>query len=218
MFIVIEWLDGSGKGTQAQHVTQVLEAEWKKVLSLDYPCYGEYSAYFVEKYLNGGYGKNMSAKWASIFYALDRFDDLHNTKDSFSEYDIIISNRYVSASMIHQGGKIQNRQERIDFIDWLAEIEYWVFDIPKPDKVLFLDVPPEVSMKLIEKKEGRWYIRDGSNKDIHEADLHHMKDAYEAALEVVEYLSDTWVKIDCCEDGEILPQEVITQKILKHFW
>jgi len=214
MFIVIDWLDGSGKGTQTQLVVDELEKLWNKVLLLDYPRYWEKSAYFVEKYLNGDYGTEVSAKRASLFYALDRFDDLHNAKDTFWNYDYIISNRYVSASMIHQAGKIHNSVERIKFLNWLAELEFEICWIPKPDKVLFLDVPPKVSQRLVEKKQEREYIKDGSNKDIHEADDSHMDDAYDAALQVVEHFSDSWEAIECCQDGEILPIEIITKKIL----
>jgi len=190
MFIVIDWLDGSGKGTQTKLVVEQLEKKWKKVLLLDYPRYGEKSAYFVEAYLNWKYGTQVSAKRASLFYALDRFDDLHNAKSTFSDYDYIISNRYVSASMIHQAGKIGDNAERIEFLDWLAELEFEICGIPKD------------------------YIKDGTNKDIHEADDTHMSDAYRAALQVVEHFSDTWESIDCCENGAILPIDTITQKIL----
>jgi dTMP kinase len=116
--------------------------------------------------------------------------------------------------MIHQAGKIVNSDERIQFLDWLAELEYVICGIPKPDKVLFLDVPPEVSQRLVEKKEAREYIQDGSNKDIHEADDDHMNNAYSAALQVVKHFSDTWETVDCCKDGDILPIDVITKKIL----
>ena len=214
MFIVIDGLDGSGKGTQTKLVVEQLEKQGKKVLLLDYPRYWEKSAYFVEQYLNGKYGTQASAKKASLFYALDRLDDLHNAQDIFSDYDYIISNRYVSASMIHQTGKIQDTEKRIEFVDWLSELEYEICWIPKPDKVLFLDVPPEVSQRLVEKKESRDYIKDGSNKDIHEADDQHMNDAYSAALQVVDHFSDSWETVDCCENGEILPIDTITKKIL----
>lgn len=213
MFIVIDWLDGSGKGTQTKRVVAELEKQWKKVLLLDYPRYGEQSAYFVECYLNGKYGSDVSAKKASLFYALDRMDDLYNAKDTFSNYDYIISNRYVSANMIHQAGKIQAPDERIAFLDWLSELEFEILWIPRPDKVLFLDVPPEISQRLVEKKESRSYIKDGSNKDIHEADENHLKDAYSAALQVVEHFPE-WIKLECCKNGDILPIETITQKIL----
>jgi len=214
MFIVIDWLDGSGKGTQTKLVVEELEKIWKKVLLLDYPRYGENSAYFVEQYLNWKYGTDVSAKKASLFYALDRLDDLYDAQNIFSDYDYIISNRYVSASMIHQAGKIKDTWERINFLDWLSELEFEICWIPKPDKVLFLDVPPEVSQRLVEKKQEREYIKDGSNKDIHEADDNHMNDAYKAAQQVVEHFSDTWESIQCCENWKILPVDTITQKIL----
>jgi len=214
MFIVIDWLDGSGKGTQTKLVVAELEKQGKKVLLLDYPRYGEKSAYFVEQYLNGKYGTDVSAKKASLFYALDRLDDLHDAKNTFSDYDYVISNRYVSASMIHQAGKIQDKAQRIQFLDWLAELEFEICGIPKPDRVLFLDVPPEVSQRLVERKEARDYIKDGSNKDIHEADDDHMNNAYNAALEVVEHFSNSWERVECCSGWNILSIETITEKIL----
>lgn len=130
----------------------------KKVLLLDYPRYGEKSAYFVEKYLNGGYGKNVSAKLASLFFALDRFDDNQDFSQKITEYDYIISNRYVSANMIHQTGKITDPDKRREFLDWIDDLEYKICGIPRPDIVIFLDVPPDVSQKLVEKKDKRDYI------------------------------------------------------------
>lgn len=214
MFIVIDWLDGSGKGTQTKLVVSELERQGKKVLLLDYPRYWEKSAYFVEQYLNWAYGKNVSPKLASIFYALDRFEDSFNFKDSICEYDYIISNRYVSASMMHHWGKIKDPSERLEYISWLKNLEFEIFGIPKPDKVLFLDVPPELSQKLVEKKEERDYIKWGLKKDLHEADENHLKDAYIAAKHIVSHFSDTWEEIQCCENGNILPVEDITKKIL----
>ncbi len=213
MFIVIDWLDGSGKGTQTKLVVSELEKQWKTVLLLDYPRYGNDSAYFVEKYLNWSYGKNVSAKAASIFYALDRFDDSFNFAQKMNEYDYIISNRYVSASMMHQAGKIESSEERLEYMKWLHELEFEIFAIPKPDKVLFLDVPPQVSQKLVEKKESREYITGGATKDLHEADENHLKNAYKVAGEILETFPD-WERVECCENGDILPIEVITQKIL----
>jgi dTMP kinase len=214
MFIVLDWLDGSGKGTQTKLVSEALIAMWKKVLVLDYPRYGESSCYFVEKYLNGAYGE-VNAKAASIFYALDRFEDSFNFKERQKEYDYIISNRYVSANMMHHGGKIDDKKKRIKFMKWLYKLEYKIFGIPKPDKVLFLDVPPEVSQKLVDKKEARNYIKDGKTKDLHEADEHHLSKAYKVAHEILKEFSD-WKQVKCTQDGVMLPQEVITQKILSH--
>ena len=159
MFIVIDGIDGSGKGTQTQLLVETLEKQGKKVKLLDYPRYGEPSAFAVEKYLNGTYGTQVSAKQASIFYALDRFDSSFDFRDDLETYDYIISNRYVSANIIHQAGKITDPLERDDFVAWLEDLEYNIFGIPKPDKTIFLNVSPEMSQKLVLKKEEREYLK-----------------------------------------------------------
>ncbi|MGB2111149.1 MAG: hypothetical protein ACPHY8_04805 [Patescibacteria group bacterium] len=81
----------------------------------------------VEKYLNGEYGNDISAKQASIFYAVDRFQSYHDTKNDIQNYDYILSNRYVSANMIHQAGKISDEDEKNDFLTWLEDLEYNIF-------------------------------------------------------------------------------------------
>ena len=159
MFVVIDGIDGSGKGTQVELVTKKLKEMWKKVLVLDYPRYWETSAFMVEKYLNGEYGKEVWPKLGSLFYAVDRFEAYQELKQSWNDYDYIISNRYVSASMIHQTGKITDTQEKQEFISWLSDLEYNIFWIPKPDKTLFLNVTPQMSQKLVLMKEERAYLK-----------------------------------------------------------
>lgn len=213
MFIVIDGIDGSGKGTQVEILRKYFEELGKKVKILDYPRYGHTSSFMVQKYLNGEYGKTLSPKLASIFYAIDRYDSSFDVKKDLENYDYIISNRYVSANMIHQTGKIENDAEAKEFLDWLYDLEYNIFWIPKPDKVIFLNVTPEVSQKLVLKKAQREYLKDGKKMDLHEEDINHLQNAWEKAMKVVE-MYDDWVKIDCIENGEILPIDAITQKIL----
>lgn len=213
MFIVIDGIDGSGKGTQVEILRKHFEELGKKVKILDYPRYGHTSSFMVQKYLNGEYGKTLSPKLASIFYAIDRYDSSFDIKKDLENYDYIISNRYVSANMIHQTGKIENDVEAKEFLDWLYDLEYNIFWIPKPDKVIFLNVTPEVSQKLVLKKAEREYLKDGKKMDLHEEDINHLQNAWEKAMKVVE-IYDDWVKIDCIENGEILPIDAITQKIL----
>lgn len=214
MFIVIDWIDWSWKGTQVQLLKEYFENAWKKVKILDYPRYGNPSAFFVEKYLNWEYGKNVSAKLASVFYALDRYDSSFDLRKDFESYDYIISNRYVSASMIHQAWKIEDENEAKIFLDWLYDLEYNIFGIPKPDKVIFLNVTPDISQKLVLKKEEREYLKWWKKMDLHEEDKNHLTNARWKAMKVVEMYND-WVKIDCVENWDILSIDVITQKILK---
>lgn len=214
MFIVIDWLDGSGKWTQVKLLEENLKKLGKKVKVLDYPRYWEKSAFFVEKYLNWWYGKNITAKQASIFYALDRFDDSFNLEEDFTSYDYVISNRYVSANMIHQTWKISSESDRNEFLEWLYDLEFNIFGIRKPDKVIFLNVTPETSQKLVLKKSDREYLKDGKKMDLHEEDKNHLTNAYNAAMQVVKKYD--WTKIDCEKEGEMRSIEEINDEILKH--
>lgn len=214
MFVVIEWIDWSGKGTQVKLVSEKLKSLWKKVKVLDYPRYGETSAFMVEKYLNGEYGKEVDAKKASIFYAIDRFDHSIELQKDLEEYDFIISNRYVSASMIHQAGKIADSKKREEFLAWLEDLEYNIFAIPRPDKTIFLNVSPVMSQKLVLKKQDRDYLKWWKKMDLHEEDKDHLINAHKAAMEVVERYPD-WVRLDCERDGEMKSMEEITGEILK---
>jgi len=213
MFIVIDWIDGSGKATQVKLLEKKLKKLWKKVKILDYPRYWEKSAYFVEKYLNWEYWKNVSAKQASLFYALDRFDDSFNLKKDLKNYDFIISNRYVSASMIHQAGKIKNQKERQNFIKWLYDLEYNILEIKKPDLTIFLNVSPKTSQELVLKKSKRNYIKWDKKMDIHEEDENHLHNAHNSAIEVIEQFND-WIKIDCEKNWKMKDIEEINNEIL----
>jgi dTMP kinase len=219
MFIVIEWIDWSWKWTQTLLLKEHLEKSWKKVKLIDYPRYWKKWAVFVEKYLNWKYWKDISAKTASLFYALDRFDSSFKLKKEYKKYDYILANRYVSSNMVHQAWKIKwkdekKRLKKIDsFLDWLIEVEFDILEIPIPDKVIFLDVKPEIANKLVEKKEKRAYIKWDKNKDIHEDDENHIKDAYSTAKYIAKKYD--WAVIDCVKNDEILWKEIITEMILK---
>jgi len=222
MFIVIEWIDWSWKWTQTILLKEKLETLWKKVKIIDYPRYWKKWAFFVEKYLNWEYWKDVHYKTASLFYALDRYDSSIDIKKYLIEYDYVISNRYTTSNMIHQSWKIikefedktVQKKELKNFLDWLIDIEYNILSIPKPDKVIFLDVKPEVAIKLIEKKEKREYIKWDKNKDIHEEDDKHLENAYKIAKKIAKKYD--WKTIKCTENKKILDKSSITDLILKN--
>ncbi len=213
-FIVIDGTDGSGKGTQTDLLVKALKSQGVKVVVTDFPQYGKPSAIFVEKYLRGEYGTadEVGAKRASIFYTLDRYDESKQMRQWLDEGFCIVSNRYVSASMGHQTGKIKDPDERDKFLDWLDELEFDIFEIPKPDEVIFLFVPPEVGQKLVDQKSTREYT-NGAKRDIHEADIDHLKNASEA----YKYVADkfNWKTVVCAPEGEMMSREEIHEIVLK---
>jgi dTMP kinase len=213
-FIVIEGTDGSGKGTQVALLLDSLKNKKIPVEMADFPQYENFSGAFVAKYLRGEYGtaNEVGPYRASVFYALDRYDKSFDIKKWLADGKTVISNRYVSANMGHQTGKIKGKKDRDKFLNWLEKFEYGMFDIPKPDMTILLYMPPEMGQKLVGQKAKRDYTK-GKKRDIHEADLNHLKNASEAYLYVAKKYG--WKIINCVEKGVILSREDIHQKILK---
>lgn len=199
-FIVIDGADGSGKTTQFNLLKEKLKKDGYQVETVDFPRYGEPVAVLVENYLNGKYGsaKAVGPYRASIFYACDRYDASFAMKEWLAQGKIILGNRYTTANMIHQAGKIQDHKERDKFLDWLTDLEYGLFAIPRPDAVFFMNLSAQVSQQLALKNVKRHDNLD-KKKDIHENDLEHLRDALEAGQYVAKKYK--WEQIDC-DDGQ----------------
>ncbi len=211
-FIVIDGTDGSGKGTQTNKLVEKLKAEKFHVEIADFPQYGQKSAALVEEYLNGNYGtaKEVGPYRASIFYACDRYAASFQLKKWLEEKKIIISNRYVSSNMGHQGGKIQDTTERDKFLEWVEDLEYNIFKIPKPDINILLYMPPAIGQQLVDKKGHRDYV-NGKKRDIHEADIKHLEEAAEAYQYIARKFN--WIIIDCAPNNELRTIEQIHHEL-----
>ena len=207
--IVIDGTDGSGKTTQLNLLKSRLENEGYSVMVADFPQYNQKSAGLVEEYLSGKYGQagEVTPYQASIFYAVDRYDASEKIRDWLESGKIVLANRYTSANMGHQGGKIDNPLERKAFFNWLYDLEYKIFDIPRPDLSLILHVEAEISQKLAkERARTDW---SGSKADIHENNLEHLKSAEKVYLEIAESYPEFQL-INCTKNGEILSRDEIS--------
>ncbi len=206
--IVIEGTDGSGKKTQTAKLLERFTQEKIPVDTIDFPRYGTPSAYFVEKYLHGEYGPAMDVGpyAGSLFYALDRYDHSFDMKKKLNEGTTVVCDRYISANMGHQAGKIDDLKERDEYLEWLCKTEFEMFKIPKPDVTILLFVSPEINQKLMAKREDKEYLK-GKRQDIHEADMEHLMKASEAFLYVAKKYG--WVVIDCAPEGELLSVDTI---------
>ncbi len=207
-FIVIDGTDGSGKATQTKLLVDKLSQNNYPVKMIDFPQYGQKSAGLVEEYLNGNYGAALEVGpyRASIFYACDRYAAAPQINDWLNQGNLVISNRYVSSNMGHQAGKIKDETERDKFLDWLFDLEFNIFNIPKPDLNILLYLPPEIGQELVDKKGSRDYV-GGQKRDIHEADLQHLIDAAAAYKYVADKYS--WKTINCAPDNELMSIENI---------
>lgn len=210
MFVVIDGIDASGKKTQVDLLEKNLLQVWKTVKVVDFPRYEKDSSYFVRQYLNGEYGKNLSAKMSSLFFTMDRFDTSSELKRNLQTYDYVIANRYTSSNMIHHGCKIEDISQRKGFLNWLEDMEYNICNIPKPDKIFFLSMSFENNVKLLTK---RAYEKGMTELDLHEWDNTYLQKAWQTAHDIsLEYW---WEKIVCdTQSGDILTREDISKKIL----
>ena len=212
--IVVEGTDGSGKTTQFNLLVERLRREGREPETLDFPRYGEPSAYFIEKYLNGGYGtiKDTGPYRAALFYALDRYDASPAVWEDLRNGSLVVSNRYVGSNMGHQGSKIESAVERAEFFKWVYELEYGILGIPKPAVNVFLHVPAETAYELVAQKADRAYLK-GAKRDIHEADMDHLRRAEETYEVIVRMFPEEFLKIECAPLGNILPPEEIHEKV-----
>lgn len=209
--IVIEGLDGSGKGTQAKLLYETLSAQGRKVRKVSFPDYESNSSALIKMYLAGEFGtdpKAVNAYAASSFFAVDRFASYKKDWGKFyEEGGIVISDRYTTSNAVHQCSKLPEDQWD-SFLQWLFDFEYRLMGIPAPDKVIYLQVDPAVSQKLM---TGR-YQGDESKKDIHEKDRAYLDRSRLAAEYCAEKLG--WQTVHCVQDNQMRTVEDIATEIL----
>ncbi len=218
--IVIDGTDGSGKATQTKLLIKHLQKDGRKVQVVDFPeYYSNFFGAFIGHCLSEQYYNfvKVHPKIASVLYAADRYESKDKIKKWLKAGNIVIANRYTSANQIHQGGKIANLKKREAFMQWLSQMEYEVFEVPKPDAVFYLSVPIPVVLRLIrERNKGkhRNYLgqKNAKKTDVHENDVQFLENSRKSAL----WLSKTqknWLKIECVANGKLLTREAIHQKI-----
>ena len=218
MFIVIEGTDGSGKATQTKLLLEHLLKKGYKVKSIDFPrYYDNFWGHFIGQGLNGDFGpwNKLNPYIVSPFYALDRLESAPLIKKWLKDGYIVISDRYTSANQLYQASKIDDPKERNKFIRWLEKLEFEVLKIPKPDLVIFLDVPPHLAAKLLEKKANDKKKRYSSKrKDLHEKDKELNQRAYEQGRWLAHKFA-YFKRVKCYRGEQLLTPEEIHQKIVK---
>ena len=206
ILIVLEGLDGSGKGTQTELLRQHLEEENKKVRVLDFPDYSSEGCTLVKMYLDGKLGENpddTNAYAASMFFAADRYVSYATSwKREFENGDtVFIANRYTTANAYHQLSKMP-REKWDSFLEWLWDFEFDKLGLPRPDHVILLDMPESVSTALVRKRSRT----TGQKLDIHEKDENYLIKCRDAASYVAEKCA--WTKIPCAAEGDEEPYTI----------
>ena len=209
--LVLEGLDGSGKATQARLLAAALAAEGRAVQEITFPDYGSDSSALVRMYLSGRFGDrpdDVNAYAASSFFAVDRFASFKMDWGAFYEQGgILIADRYTTSNAVHQCSKLPPEQWE-SFLDWLFDYEFHLLGLPAPDSVLYLQVDPAVSQRLMTAR----YHGDESKKDVHEKDQEYLARSRRAAEYCAARLG--WQTIHCTAGDRMRSIEEIQQEVL----
>ncbi len=212
LIIIESGSDASGKATQTKKLYEKLAQEGYSVKKVEYPNYNSQSSALVKMYLNGEFGDKASAVdsyIASTFYAADRYASFKTEwEDFYNQGGIILADRYTTSNMVHQASKMEDK-DRDKYLDWLVDYEFNMYKIPKPNGVIFLDVPIEFSKKLMENRKNKF--TGESKKDIHESDINYLEKSYQNSLYIANKYG--WNKINCVDNNELRSIESIHEEI-----
>lgn len=191
--IVIEGADGSGKATQTTRLYERLKNLRVNVLRVSFPNYESESSALIKMYLRGDFGgtaESVNPYAAAMFYAVDRFASFQMWKDFYNEGGIVLADRFSASNAAHQGVKFNRKIEREKFWNWLDDIEFKKFQLPRPDLTIFLEMPPEIAA-MLRQKRGR--------SDLHEQDYNYLVKSYKLYLELAQKYN--WKVINCAENN-----------------
>ena len=211
--IVIEGTDGSGKSTQFRRLQQRLEQETRQFKHLVFPRYSEPSSALIRMYLGGEFGgspADVNAYAASAFYAVDRFASYKQDWGNWYEQGgLVLSDRYTTSNAVHQATK-EHGEKQQEFLKWLYEFEYDKLGLPRPDLVIYLDVPTDFTEKLLRGREAA----TNTSADIHEKDMSYLATCRETGRAAAKFYN--WTVIDCVRDGAMRSIEDIHDEIYAH--
>jgi len=209
--IVLEGTDGSGKATQAKLLLRSLEEQGVLCREIDFPRYGNPFAGPVTRYLQGALGSrpgDVNAYAASTMFAVDRYASYKEDWGGFYESGgVVVANRYTTSNAVHQASKLPEGERRA-YLDWLFDLEYCRLGLPKPDLVLYLDMPAETADRLMRRREQE----TNTQADIHERDAAYLRRCRENARRIARDLG--WTVVDCAAgDGSPRTPDGIHQEI-----
>jgi dTMP kinase len=210
--VVLEGIDGAGKGTQTARLVERLRATGRAVATLGFPRYAAtLFGQAIGRFLDGRFGAldAVHPLLASVLYAGDRFESRDLLRDLLARHDVVVLDRYVASNLAHQGAKVAE-PERAALLEWITRIEYDVFALPAPDLVLLLDLPARAAQQLVARKAARDYTT--RQADLHEADadyLERVRDAYRSLAAG----APQWRTVPCLRDGVLRAPDDIAAEI-----
>lgn len=204
--IELEGGDGAGKRTQTERLRRRLtEAGWE-VLVYSFPDDGTPYGRVIRTGLNGEYGdfRNTNPYLTAPLYMADRAFRAPEIVAALARRAIVLLDRGPYSNFAYQGAKIPGRSDRDDFQAWCEQMEFNELSFPRPDLVLFLNVPTDVAAGLVDRR--------GAARDQHESDAEFQRAVHYEFLHLDS--KHGWYMINCGGEGATLASpDVIHERI-----
>jgi len=217
--LVVEGIDGAGKSTQIRLLREYFSrrgfsCEYLHFPRTEEPFFGE----LITRFLRGEFGSlNEVDPWlVAMLYAGDRKDARDLINGWLKTGNMVLLDRYTYSNIAYQCAKLADPESQEELMNWILDLEFRHFGIPLPDLNIFLDVPFSFTEnKLLSSRTGKDRNYLNGTMDIHEGSLAFQKKVRDMYLRVAE--SDERLCIVNCSDdnGQMLPQEKIFDKIIK---
>ena len=191
--IVIEGTDGSGKATQTTRLFERLRNLRVNVLRVSFPNYESESSALIKMYLRGDFGgtaESVNPYAAAMFYAVDRFASFQTWKEFYNEGGIVLADRFTFSNMAHNSTQFTRKAEREKFWNWIEDLEFKKFQLPRPDLTIFLEMPPEIAA-MLRKKRGR--------EDLLESDYNYQIKSFKIYQELAKKYD--WKTVNCAANN-----------------
>jgi dTMP kinase len=207
-FIVLEGIDGSGKGTQLEMLARTLAARGLPFNQVSFPRYDGFFGKLVARFLNGEFGPldRVDPHFSALLYAGDRWESRSALENDLRSGRTLLADRYIASNLAHQGARAP-RETRGEFLAWLKQLEYQIYALPVEDLVVYLRVPANEAQRLVGEKAKRDYTR--LQRDLLESSLTHLQAASEVYDELARQAN--WVTIECYDPSARAlrsPQEI----------
>jgi dTMP kinase len=212
VLIDIEGVDGAGKGTQSRRLVERIRASGRSCALVGFPRYdATWFGRAVGRFLNGAFGQldDVHPFLVSLLFAGDRFESREELARALATHDVVVLDRYVASNKAHQGAKASG-PERLELVAAIDHLEHGLYGLPRPDRVILLDLAVSTAQELVGRKAARSYTEKAA--DLQEADGPYLEKVASLYRELAAG-DASWRVVGCEQAGALRDIECIGDEI-----
>ncbi|HVB35046.1 MAG TPA: dTMP kinase [Patescibacteria group bacterium] len=197
--LAVEGIDGAGKHTQVELLARDLDRRGIDSIHVSFPRYQSFFGRSVAQYLTGAFGQlnQVDPHFSALLYAGDRLEAKRELESALAAGRDVLADRYIGSNLAHQGARV-GQARREEFLNWVRQLEYEIFGLPREDLVIYLRIPVEVAAERMASRAQKL------SRDIQEGDRRHLEEA--AAVYDSLAKSEGWAVVEGFDPGAKHPR------------